>query len=47
MDFPMLKDFNVDRFVVHEESLSERGISADDLVLDVEIVDNARFAEIF
>jgi tRNA 2-thiouridine synthesizing protein C len=45
--FPMLKDFNVNRFVVHDESLSERGISIDDLVLDVEVATSAQIAEIF
>ena len=44
--FPMLKDFEVDRFVVHGGSLSERGLSADDLVLDAEVVDDAGFASI-
>ena len=45
--FPMLKDFNVNRFVVHDESLSERGLSADDLVLDVELATSTQIAEIF
>lgn len=44
--FPMLKDFNVNRFVVHKESLMERGLSVEDLVLDVEIVNNKKLAEI-
>ena len=44
--FPMLKDFDVKRFVVHDESLSERGLTPNDLVLEVEIVDNAGFAKI-
>lgn len=44
--FPMLKDFNVNRFVVHSESLAERGLQAEDLVLDAEIVDSKGFAEI-
>ncbi len=44
--FPMLKDFDVKRFVVHEESLLERGLSAEDLVLDAEIVGSEQFAQI-
>lgn len=44
--FPMLKDFNVERFVVHEGSLAERGFSPSDLVVDAEIVDDAGFAAI-
>ncbi|MCJ7625961.1 MAG: sulfurtransferase complex subunit TusC [Anaerolineaceae bacterium] len=44
--FPMLKDFNVNRFVVHKESLRERGLSAEDLVIDVEIANNEKFAQI-
>lgn len=44
--FPMLKDFNVTRFVVHGESLFERGLQAEDLVLDVEIADSKTFAKI-
>lgn len=45
--FPMLKDFNVKRFVVHDESLSERGLTADDLVLEVEMANSAQIAELF
>jgi tRNA 2-thiouridine synthesizing protein C len=44
--FPMLKDFDVKRFVVHAESLQERGLSADDLVLEAELMDSAQFAKI-
>jgi tRNA 2-thiouridine synthesizing protein C len=44
--FPMLKDFDVNRFVVHQKSLEERGISANDLVLDAEIVNNEQFSQI-
>ena len=44
--FPMLKDFDVDRFVVHRKSLQERGLTAEDLVLEAEIVDSKKFAEI-
>jgi tRNA 2-thiouridine synthesizing protein C len=44
--FPMLPEFGVDKFYVHDESLSERGLTPGDLVMDVEIVDNARAAQI-
>lgn len=44
--FPMLKEFNVNRFVVHGESLLERGLQSEDLVLDAEIVDNETFTKI-
>ena len=33
----MLQEFNVKRFVVHDESPAERGLTKDDLVLDVEM----------
>jgi tRNA 2-thiouridine synthesizing protein C len=39
--FPMLPDFGVSKFYVHEQSLSERGLTSDDLVMDVEILDDA------
>jgi tRNA 2-thiouridine synthesizing protein C len=39
--FPMLPDFGVTKFYVHEQSLSERGLTSDDLVMDVEILDDA------
>ena len=44
--FPMLKDFDVEKFYVHDESLAERGLTAEDLVMDVEIVSGAQIAEI-
>jgi tRNA 2-thiouridine synthesizing protein C len=44
--FPMLKDFDVNRFVVDEQSLQERGLTAEDLVLDAEIVSSEQFAQI-
>ncbi len=44
--FPMLKEFNVNRFVVHDESLSERGLTADDLVMEVEMANNSQISEI-
>lgn len=44
--FPMLSDFDVNRFYVHDRSLSERGLTPDDLVMDVEIVDDAGAARV-
>jgi tRNA 2-thiouridine synthesizing protein C len=44
--FPMLKDFDVNKFVVHEESLRERGLNTEDLVVDVELANNERIAEL-
>ena len=44
--FPMLKEFNVNRFVVHDESLAERGLSKDDLVMDVEMANSAKIVNI-
>jgi len=45
--FPMLKDFNVNRFVVHDQSLLDRGLSVNDLVMGVELVGSSQIAEIF
>jgi tRNA 2-thiouridine synthesizing protein C len=44
--FPMLEDFGVSKFYVHDASLAERGLTAGDLVMDVEIVDGAALAAI-
>lgn len=44
--FPMLRDFDVEKFYVHDESLAERGLTTEDLVMDVEVVDGAQIAEI-
>jgi tRNA 2-thiouridine synthesizing protein C len=44
--FPMLPDFGVTKFYVHDQSLSERGLTPDDLVMDVEIVDDAGAARV-
>jgi tRNA 2-thiouridine synthesizing protein C len=44
--FPMLRDFDVERFYVHDESLAERGLVVDDLVMDVEVVSGAQIATI-
>ena len=44
--FPMLRDFDVEQFYVHDESLAERGLTTGDLVMDVEVVNSAQIAEI-
>jgi tRNA 2-thiouridine synthesizing protein C len=44
--FPMLPDFGVNKFYVHDRSLSERGLTPDDLVIDVEILDDAGVARV-
>ena len=44
--FPMLRDFDVENFYVHDESLAERGLTPDDLVMEAEIVDGAQIANI-
>ncbi len=42
--YPALPDFDIEEFYVHKESLAERGLSADDLVLDVEVIDSVELA---
>lgn len=42
--FPMLPDFGVTKFFVHDRSLSERGLTLNDLVMDVEVLDDASVA---
>jgi tRNA 2-thiouridine synthesizing protein C len=44
--FEMLRDFDVEKFYVHDESLVERGLTPQDLVMDVEVVSGAQIAEI-
>ncbi|MBN1583162.1 MAG: sulfurtransferase complex subunit TusC [Anaerolineae bacterium] len=44
--FPMLREFDVEKFYIHDESLSERGLTVEDLVIDVEVVNNAQIAQI-
>jgi tRNA 2-thiouridine synthesizing protein C len=44
--FPMLAEFGVSDFYVHDVSLQERGLTADDLVMDVQVVDGAQIAAI-
>ena len=44
--FPMLPDFEVHQFYVHDLSLAERGLTRDDLVMDVEVADGAQIARL-
>ncbi|RLC62182.1 MAG: sulfurtransferase complex subunit TusC [Chloroflexi bacterium] len=44
--FPMLPDFGVTKFYVHEGSLQERGLTQDDLVMNVEMVDDTGVAHV-
>lgn len=44
--FPMLADFGVTKFYVHDQSLRERGLVPGDLVMDVAIVDSAEMAQV-
>ncbi len=44
--FPMLSEFGVTDFYVHDESLQERGLAVEDLVLDVTVVDGTQVAQI-
>jgi tRNA 2-thiouridine synthesizing protein C len=43
---PMLADMNVKKFYVHEASLAERGLTPSDLVMNVELLDNAGVAQV-
>ena len=44
--FPMLPEFGVDGFYVHQPSLEERGLSVEDLVMKVQLIDNAGLAKL-
>jgi tRNA 2-thiouridine synthesizing protein C len=44
--FPMLTEFGVSRFYVHDESLQERGLTTDDLGMDVEVISGAEIAQV-
>ena len=44
--FPMLPDFGVSKIYVHDRSLSERGLALEDLVMDVDVVDDAGVARV-
>ncbi len=41
-----LEDYDVERLYVEQESLAERGLSADELIVPVEVVDRARMGEL-
>ena len=38
--------FDVEKFYVHDESLAERGLTPDDLVMDVEVVNSVQVGQI-
>ena len=44
--FPTLTEFGVSRFYVHDESLQERGLTPDDLLMDVQVVSGAQIANV-
>ncbi len=44
--FPMLADMNVKKFYVHQDSLKERGLTPDDLVMKVDLLDDAGVADV-
>jgi len=44
--FPMLADVQVQELYVHDESLAERGLRPQDLVMDVKMVNGAQIAQI-
>jgi tRNA 2-thiouridine synthesizing protein C len=44
--FPMLPEFGVNEFYVHQSSLEARGLSVGDLVMDVQLVDDAGLAQV-
>jgi len=44
--FPMLTEFDVSKYYVHDQSLADRGLTTDDLLMDVEVVDGAQIAQI-
>jgi len=44
--FPTLPDFDVKKFYVHDRSLRERGLTPQDLVMDVQILDDTGVAQI-
>ena len=44
--FPMLTEFDVSEFYVHDESLAERGLTKQDLVMDVQVIGADEIAKI-
>jgi tRNA 2-thiouridine synthesizing protein C len=43
--FPMLTEFDVNKFYVHGPSLEKRGLTPDDLVMDVKVMSDLDVAE--
>jgi tRNA 2-thiouridine synthesizing protein C len=44
--FPMLGEMGVQRFYVHDQSLAERGLTVEDLVLPAQVVTDGQIAQI-
>ena len=44
--FPLLGNFGVSRFYVHDDSLAVRGLTVDDLVVPAEVVSGPQIAQI-
>lgn len=44
--FRALEMYDVEKLFVEQESLAERGLSADDLLVDVEVINRAQTAEL-
>ena len=44
--FPMLGEMGVKRFFVHDQSLAERGLTVDDLVLPATVVGSAEISQV-
>jgi len=44
--FPALAEFGVQSFYVHDEALARRGLTADDLVVPVQVASSSQIARI-
>ena len=44
--FPALPDFDVETFYIHKDSLEERGLTLDDLVIQPQVLDTAEMARV-
>jgi tRNA 2-thiouridine synthesizing protein C len=44
--FPMLSEFETVKIYVHDESLTERGLTPDDLVMPAEVINSVQVAQI-
>lgn len=44
--FPTLGEFGVTRFYVHDQSLAERGLTPNDLVVDAQVTSGAQIAQV-